>query len=63
MSPDLEHLAVALRRDERKEELAGRLRDGARALGGRQAARPLVGILGMQAVEHAPNAVVEHPGT
>ena len=57
---DLEDLAVHLRRDQGEEELPGCRRDGAGALGRRQAAVALVGVLGFETFEHGPDPVVEH---
>src|SRR5205823_14945973 len=57
---ELEHLAVGLRRDEREEEATRRRLDLTRALLGREAALPLGGVLALEALEHGPDAVVEH---
>src|SRR5512133_745172 len=57
---ELEHLAVGLRRDERKEEPAGRRLDLARALLGREPALTLRRVLTLEALEYSEYAVVEH---
>ncbi len=59
-TPELEHLAVGLRRDEREEEAARRRLDLACAQLGREPALPLDGVLALEAVEHSADAVVEH---
>src|SRR5205085_379588 len=56
---DLEHLAVGLRRDEREEEPAGRGLDRPRAQLARDAFRPLARVLGLEARQHLPHAIVE----
>src|SRR6185436_20705927 len=59
-APELEHLAVGLRRDEGEEELAGRAGHLASPLLARDVAGPFVGVLRLKAGEHRADAIVKH---
>src|SRR5213076_1824365 len=60
---DLQHLAVPLRCDQREQELPRRARNRARALGRREAALPLLGILALEPIQHSADAIVQHQRT